>query len=66
MKKRYKIIHALPSRTPLLFNPMEDVLLDLDFDDTDEMLIYEPPLRCGGRGKITLVDRDPEDDDTER
>jgi hypothetical protein len=39
----------------------EVTLLDQDFDDVDEMLIFDPPVRCIRGGHVTLVDKDPED-----
>jgi hypothetical protein len=43
----------------------DDLLLDQEFDDIDEVLIYEPPIRCVRGGRVTLVEKDPDDDGTD-
>jgi hypothetical protein len=44
----------------------DDLLLDLDWDDMDEMVVFEPPIRgfINKYGRLTRLTREiPEDED---
>jgi len=64
--KKKRITHIPSPQYPLLIPMMKEItLLDTDFDDIDEQVIFEPPVyatrRCGGR--LTRMDPDEEADD---
>jgi hypothetical protein len=64
MKKKSQIAYIPSPQYPLLVGDPADILLDPDFDDIDELILFEPPIlatrMCGGH--LTRMD-DGEDDE---
>lgn len=63
--KKTPTAHIPSPRAPIVIGPIDEILLDLDFDDIDEMVIFEPPVRCVRGGRVTLVEVDPNDEPEE-
>jgi hypothetical protein len=66
VKKRPSTLRYIPSpQTPVIIGSTDEILLDPDFDDTEEVVLFEPPImatrRCGGH----LIRLDEEKDDDE-
>lgn len=65
MKKKSRIEYIPSPQYPLVIPDADDILLDIDFDDTEELILFEPPImatrRCGGH--MHRLDKDEEDDD---
>ena len=63
MKKKMPKITYIPSpRQPIVIGTIDEILLDLDFDDIDEVVNFEPPVRCLRGGAAIVLEKDPEDD----
>jgi hypothetical protein len=64
-KKRSKIIHIPSPRAPIVIGSIDEILLDLDFDDIDEMIQFEPPVRCVRGGRVLHLEKDDDDGEIE-
>lgn len=64
MKKRSVIVYVPSPVQPILAGDPDDILLDTDFDEVDELILFEPPIlatrRCGGR--LTRMDEENDDE----
>lgn len=63
MRKKTPRITYVPSpRQPIVIGPISEILLDKDFDDIDEMVNFEPPVRCFRGGHHIHIERNDDEE----
>lgn len=63
MSKKPKIMYIPSPQTPIIIGSVDEILLDPDFDDTEELVLFEPPILATRRNGGHLTRLDEEDDD---